>query len=257
MGLSRQRQDSSGPRLEVRLPSPSCRAKLADPRRCHILYRLTNELVRTAIAAGADILTVHGRTRHQSSSGHPVNLDSLAFAVECAKGDIPCMANGDVFTLADAEETRRRCGVRGVMSARGLLANPVSRICSSWFYSMRHEILTALYACARLSSRDTTKRRCQPSRCASPAALLPFSTCSPTSHAQEFTRISTACGLIYPLFHRHVSYMLESHLPKKRERTYFNSLTSHAAVFDFLEEEMGLDLRSGKDTGESGVRRVG
>lgn len=86
---------------------------------------LTNELVRTAIAAGADILTVHGRTRHQSSSGHPVNLESLAFAVECARGDIPCMANGDVFTLEDAEETRRKCNVRGVMSARGLLANPV------------------------------------------------------------------------------------------------------------------------------------
>nr|CRX79104.1 hypothetical protein ls5930a1_00130 [Leucosporidium scottii] len=150
---------------------------------------LTNELVRTAIAAGADILTVHGRTRHQSSSGHPVNLESLAFAVECAKGDIPCMANGDVFTLDDAEETRRRCNVRGVMSARGLLANP------------------------------------------------------------EFTRLSTSLGLIYPLFHRHVSYMLESHLPRKRDRTYFNSLSSHAGVMDYLEEEMGLDLRGGKNTG--------
>lgn len=91
---------------------------------------LTNELVRTAIAAGADILTVHGRTRHQSSSGHPVNLESIKFAVDCAEGELPCVANGDVFTLEDAEETRRRCGVRGVMSARGLLANPVSRASS-------------------------------------------------------------------------------------------------------------------------------
>lgn len=90
------------------------------------LFRLTNELVRTAIAAGADILTVHGRTRHQSSSGHPVNLDSIAFAVGCAKGDVPVVANGDMFSLVEAEETRQKCNVRGVMAARGLLANPVS-----------------------------------------------------------------------------------------------------------------------------------
>ncbi|ORY86028.1 hypothetical protein BCR35DRAFT_289912 [Leucosporidium creatinivorum] len=166
---------------------------------------LTNELVRTAIAAGADVLTVHGRTRHQASSAHPVNLDSLAFAVECAKGDIPCMANGDVFTLEDAEETRRRCNVRGVMSARGLLANP---------------------------------------------ALFAGHSQTPLSAISEFTRLSTSLGLIYPLFHRHVSYMLESHLPRKRDRTYFNSLSSHAGVMDYLEEEMGLELKSGgKATG--------
>lgn len=87
--------------------------------------RLTNELIRTAIAAGADYITVHGRTRHQSSTAHPVNLDSITFAVGCAKGDVPVVANGDVFSLAEAEETRRRCGVKAVMAARGLLANPV------------------------------------------------------------------------------------------------------------------------------------
>ena len=44
--------------------------------------------------------------------------------------------------------------------------------------------------------------------------------------------------------------MLESHLPRKRDRTYFNSLSSHAGVMDYLEEEMGLDLMGGKETGE-------
>lgn len=89
------------------------------------LGSLTDQLVRTAIAAGADILTIHGRTRHQSSAGHPVNLDSIRFAVDSAKGDVPCIANGDLFSVKEAEETRRRCNVQGVMSARGLLANPV------------------------------------------------------------------------------------------------------------------------------------
>lgn len=87
---------------------------------------LTDALVRTAIAAGADILTIHGRTRHQSSAGYPVNLDAIRFAVESAKGDVPCIANGDVFSVKEAEVARKRCNVQGVMSARGLLANPVS-----------------------------------------------------------------------------------------------------------------------------------
>lgn len=37
------------------------------------------------------------------------------------------MANGDVFTREEGEELRRKTGVQGIMSARGLLANPVRR----------------------------------------------------------------------------------------------------------------------------------
>lgn len=85
----------------------------------------TNELVTNIIAAGADILTIHGRTRHQSSSAHPVNLDRISFAASCAKGAVPIVANGDVFSKQDADEMRAKTGVEGVMSARGLLANPV------------------------------------------------------------------------------------------------------------------------------------
>ncbi|KAL8291442.1 hypothetical protein RQP46_002420 [Phenoliferia psychrophenolica] len=153
--------------------------------------QLTNQLVRTAITAGADWITVHGRTRHQSSSGYPVDLDAIAFAVSCAKGDVPVVANGDVFTWEEAEETRRRCGVKGVMSARGLLANP------------------ALFA-----GYEKT-----------PIAAL-----------SEFVDIATDTGLIFPLFHRHMAYMLEAHLGKKRDRMYFNSLNSHAGVIDFLDD---------------------
>lgn len=115
-------------------------------------FSLTNTLVNTAIEAGADIITVHGRTRLQSSSGHPVNLDAIAFAVSCGKGRVPMVANGDVFTKAEAEETRRRCGVRGVMSARGLLANPVGGSRRTWGGEAELES-------RRLCSRGTTRRR--------------------------------------------------------------------------------------------------
>lgn len=39
-----------------------------------------------------------------------------------------------------------------------------------------------------------------------------------------------------------MAYMLESHLNKRKDRIYFNSLPSHAAVFDYLQDDMGLDL---------------
>ncbi|KDE05912.1 hypothetical protein MVLG_03725 [Microbotryum lychnidis-dioicae p1A1 Lamole] len=170
--------------------------------------QLTNELVTTAIAAGADVLTIHGRTRHQSSSGHPVNLDSIQFAVECSKGRIPCVANGDVFDLEGAEETRRRCGVNAVMSARGLLANP-----------------------ALFSGYDKT----------------------PSTAISEFIRISTQVGLIYPLFHRHVAYMIESHVTRRMDRLFFNGLTSYASVCDYLEDELGVKL--GVAEGNIGVKK--
>ncbi|KAM0786055.1 hypothetical protein ACM66B_006866 [Microbotryomycetes sp. NB124-2] len=165
---------------------------------------LTNALVRTAIEAGADILTVHGRTRYQQSQSHPVDLDAIKFAIECAKGQVPCVANGDVFTLEEANKSRKHTGARGAMSARGLLANP------------------ALFA----GFNET-----------------------PMEAVSQFIQISTACGLIFPLFHRHVAYMLESHFKHRSDRVFFNSLPSHAAVVDYLTDEMGLQLRSGVSKG--------
>lgn len=153
----------------------------------------THELVTTAVAAGADYITIHGRTRHQSSSGHPVNLPAIKVAAQFAEGKIPVVANGDVFSWEDAQRTRRETGVRGIMSARGLLANP------------------ALFA-----GHEHT----------------------PIRAVEEFLEISTRTGLIYPLFHRHVSYMIESRLARRRDRVFFNSLESHAGVLDWLEGEM-------------------
>lgn len=100
------------------------------------------------------MITVHGRTRHQSSSSYPVDLASIKFARSCAKGQVPVIANGDVFDMADVERTRKETGAEGVMSARGLLANPVRR--TSTITSRHHsEPLTVDY---RLFFRDIRKR---------------------------------------------------------------------------------------------------
>ncbi|SPO32390.1 related to tRNA dihydrouridine synthase [Ustilago trichophora] len=110
--------------------------------------KLTDALVRNALHAGASVLQIHGRNRWQSSAGHPVDLDAIKFAVDSANacgfrtgwgsmggnaaqfadggsgGLVPCVANGDVWTLSDAIQYRKHTGCRGAMSARGLLANP-------------------------------------------------------------------------------------------------------------------------------------
>jgi len=157
----------------------------------------TNELITSAIGAGADVLTVHGRTRFQPSDSFPVDLSAIKFARECARDQVPVVANGDVFSREDAQKTRQACGVSGVMSARGLLANP-----------------------ALFSGYDRT----------------------PLEAVQRFIQYATDTGLIFALFHRHVAYMLESHMPSKAERTFFNSLSSHAAVIDYCEDVFGLDF---------------
>ncbi|WFD03419.1 tRNA-dihydrouridine(20a/20b) synthase [NAD(P)(+)] [Malassezia obtusa] len=110
--------------------------------------RNTDTLVRNALHAGASLISVHGRTRTQSSASHPVDLDAVRFAVDAAQacglhaargtapgdgwifadggagGGVPTVVNGDIWTRDDARAWRARTGARGAMSARGLLANP-------------------------------------------------------------------------------------------------------------------------------------
>lgn len=195
VGLPRLGQNQGRPGHEVRRPGNSPLATIVEADNIRLLTatRLTNELVTTAIAAGADWITIHGRTRHQSSSGHPVNLAAIRTAAEFAQGKIPVVANGDVFSWEDAQRTRAETGVGAVMSARGLLANPC---------------LYAGYAQ------------------------------TPRKAVEEFLDLSTGTGLIFPLFHKHTSYMLEGRLARRRrDRVFFNSLDSHAGVIDWLDDE--------------------
>ncbi|KAG8952099.1 hypothetical protein FRC04_005099 [Tulasnella sp. 424] len=83
----------------------------------------TEQLIQTAIQAGVSHIGVHGRTRQQPSTA-PVSLPSIAFSVEAAKGQVPIVANGDAWSMPEIENIRKTTGVQGVMSARGLLANP-------------------------------------------------------------------------------------------------------------------------------------
>ena len=71
--------------------------------------------------AGASLITVHGRVRENYYSGEPDYR-----AIERAKKSvsIPVIANGGVFTAADADAMIERTGADGVMIARGAIADP-------------------------------------------------------------------------------------------------------------------------------------
>lgn len=89
--------------------------------RIHPTPNETIELARRIEAAGAVWLTVHGRTRRQKSS-EPVDYEMIRLLAESLS--IPVIANGDIFTLSDAQNIYTNTGVAGVMAARGLLENP-------------------------------------------------------------------------------------------------------------------------------------
>ncbi len=66
--------------------------------------------------AGAEVLTLHARTRTQMYSG-TANWDEIAAVKEAL--DIPVIGNGDVWSGEDAKRMRDHTGCDGIMIARG------------------------------------------------------------------------------------------------------------------------------------------
>lgn len=104
-----------------------------------VYFRNTTQLVQTAIHAGASYIGVHGRTRHQKDT-EPASWDGIKFAREEAKGAVPVIGNGDIFTLQDSIRMKEGTGVNAAMSARGLLENPVSIVIPNISVQRRFEL---------------------------------------------------------------------------------------------------------------------
>ena len=79
------------------------------------------EFAKRMVGAGASLVTVHGRTKDKVYAGE-VNYAQIA-AVKKAV-DVPVIANGGVFSLADAEKLQAETGADGVMVARAALFDP-------------------------------------------------------------------------------------------------------------------------------------
>lgn len=71
--------------------------------------------------AGAEFITIHGRTRSQMYSGHAdwAKIKSLKENV-----DIPVFANGDILSIDDAIECLELSGADGVAVGRGAIGDP-------------------------------------------------------------------------------------------------------------------------------------
>ncbi len=80
------------------------------------------ELARIAVAEGAELLSVHGRTRAQQYSGL-ADRGVIRRVVEAVPGT-PVLANGDVARSEDALAMLRETGAAGVMIGRGAIGNP-------------------------------------------------------------------------------------------------------------------------------------
>ncbi|GHF38824.1 nifR3 family TIM-barrel protein [Deinococcus metalli] len=78
------------------------------------------EVAQGLAAAGAALITVHGRTSAQRYTGH---ADWDAIARVAAAVDVPVVGSGDI-TSADLARERQRCGVAAVMIGRGAVGNP-------------------------------------------------------------------------------------------------------------------------------------
>jgi len=79
------------------------------------------EIAHRAVQAGAQMITVHGRTRQQFYKG--VARWELVRAVVDAV-DVPVVVNGDVVDLASAKEALRLSGASAVMLGRGAQGQP-------------------------------------------------------------------------------------------------------------------------------------
>lgn len=82
-----------------------------------------DEIAERISAAGADMLTIHGRCRSERYD-IPVDHASIKIGFDHAAPGITTLANGDVMDIESAHAAMDRTGADGVMISRGALGNP-------------------------------------------------------------------------------------------------------------------------------------
>lgn len=79
------------------------------------------DLAARVVDAGAQMITIHGRTRQQFYAGQ---ADWTLIAEAAARLPVPVVGNGDITTVDIAAARMRESGCAGVMVGRGMLGDP-------------------------------------------------------------------------------------------------------------------------------------
>ena len=95
---------------------------------------IATEYCKMAENSGAKLVTIHGRVREAYYSGE-VNFKAIEKAKKSVK--IPIIANGGIFTVADANEIIDKTGADGIMIARGAVCNPF--LFGELLYNKKHD----------------------------------------------------------------------------------------------------------------------
>ena len=103
------------------------------------------EVARVAVAEGAELVSVHGRTRAQQYTG-TADRETIRRVVE-AVPEVPVLANGDITRPADVVSMLCDTGAAGVMIGRGAMGNP-------WIFDE-----TLALACGTAWARPTIDER--------------------------------------------------------------------------------------------------
>jgi tRNA-dihydrouridine synthase B len=99
--------------------------------RLGFIDKIPVEIARTVQSAGADFMSIHGRTRAGAYKA-PVDYDAIKLAKQSIS--IPVFANGDITSYQKAQEVREVTGCKSLMIGRGAVGNP-------WiFYQLKHGI---------------------------------------------------------------------------------------------------------------------
>ncbi|MBI4599095.1 tRNA-dihydrouridine synthase [Candidatus Uhrbacteria bacterium] len=105
--------------------SVKIRAGWSDPKECL-------EFCKVVEAAGADLITIHGRTKCQ---GYSDKSDWSVIKQVKERVSIPVLANGDIHTAPLVPLALQTTACDGVLIARGALGNP-------WFFAQAEAVLT-------------------------------------------------------------------------------------------------------------------
>ena len=87
-------------------------------------FERTDQIIKAAVAGGADLIIFHYRTKDEMYCPVEHGWKRIRQAVDSA-GRVPVIGNGDIRSVSDAVRMVSETGCRGVALARAFLGNPL------------------------------------------------------------------------------------------------------------------------------------